>query len=80
MIFQTEVAEWGLACVAIIVGYYGYTTDLLSLRKKFPISLKVNKLKDLIELSSKLNLSSRALKLNLEDLKYLKTPCTLHWD
>jgi ATP-binding cassette, subfamily B, bacterial CvaB/MchF/RaxB len=80
MMFQTEVAECGLACLAMIATYYGYNTDLLSLRRIFSISLKGSKLKDLMDLGSRLNLSSRALKLELEDIKYLKTPCILHWD
>src|SRR3990170_1280102 len=70
MIRQTEVAECGLACLAMIASYHGYETDLLTLRRQFSISLKGRKLK----------LLSRAVKLNLEDLKYLKTPCILHWD
>ena len=80
MIRQTEVAECGLACLAMIASYHGYETDLLTLRRQFSISLKGSKLQDLIDLGRKLKLLSRAVKLNLEDLKYLKTPCILHWD
>lgn len=80
MIRQTEVAECGLACIAMIASYYGYKTDLLTLRRQFSISLKGSKLQDLIDLGKKLNLLSRAVKLHLEDLKYLKTPCILHWN
>lgn len=77
---QTEVAECGLACIAMIAGYYGYDTDLLTLRRKYSISLKGSKLQDLIDLAKKMDLLSRPVKLHLEDLKYLKTPCILHWD
>jgi ATP-binding cassette subfamily B protein RaxB len=80
MIHQAEVAECGLACLAMIASYHGYDTDLLTLRRQFSISLKGSRLQDLIDLGNKLHLLSRAVKLNLEDLKYLKTPCILHWD
>jgi len=80
MIHQAEVAECGLACLAMIASYYGYETDLLTLRRQFSISLKGSKLQDLIDLAKKLHLLSRAVKLDLEDLKHLKTPCILHWD
>ena len=80
MILQTEVAECGLACLAMIAGSYGYETDLLTLRRQYSISLKGSRLQDLIELARKLGLLSRAVKLELSDLKYLKTPCLLHWD
>ena len=80
MILQTEVAECGLACLAMIASYHGYETDLLTLRRQFSISLKGSRLQDLIDLGKKLDLLSRAVKLELQDLKYLKTPCILHWD
>lgn len=80
MILQTEVTECGLACLAMIADYHGYQTDLLTLRRQFSISLKGSKLQDLIDIGKKLHLLSRAVKLDLQDLKYLKTPCILHWD
>ena len=80
MIHQVEVAECGLACLAMIASYHGYETDLLTLRREFSISLKGSKLQDLIDLGKKLHLLSRAVKLDLKDLKYLQTPCILHWD
>ncbi len=80
MILQTEVAECGLACIAMIASYHGYDTDLLTLRRQFSISLKGSRLIDLIEICKKIKLLSRAVKLELHDLKYLKTPCILHWD
>ncbi|CAL7963938.1 putative microcin-H47 secretion/processing ATP-binding protein MchF [Gammaproteobacteria bacterium] len=80
MIHQAEVAECGLACLAMIASFHGYDTDLLTLRRQFSISLKGSRLQDLIDLAKKLHLLSRAVKLDLEDLKHLKTPCILHWD
>lgn len=80
MIHQAEVAECGLACIAMIAGYHGYQTDLLTLRRQFSISLKGSRLQDLIDLAQKLRMSSRAVKLDMDDLKNLKTPCLLHWD
>lgn len=80
MMLQTEMAECGLACLAMIASYHGYETDLLTLRRQFSISLKGSRLQDLIDLAKKMGLLSRAVKLELHDLKYLKTPCILHWD
>ncbi|MBU0744150.1 MAG: peptidase domain-containing ABC transporter [Gammaproteobacteria bacterium] len=80
MMLQTEVAECGLACLAMIASYYGYETDLLTLRRQYSISLKGSRLQDLIDLGRKFHLLSRAVKLELQDLKHLKTPCILHWD
>ncbi len=32
---QTEAAECGLACLAMVVNHHGYETDLASLRRRF---------------------------------------------
>lgn len=80
VILQTESAECGLACLAMIIGYYGYESDLLTLRKKFPISQKGVTLNALIKISNNLNLISRPLKLELNELHNLRLPCIIHWD
>lgn len=39
MLRQTEAAECGLACIAMVAGYYGQLVDLPSLRRRFDIPL-----------------------------------------
>jgi len=79
-ILQTESTECGLACLAMIAGFYGYNTDLSSLRREFSISLKGATLADLISIATRMHLATRPLKLQLETLKSLTLPCILHWD
>ena len=80
LILQTEAAECGLACLAMVAGYYGHRSDLPSLREHFSISLRGTTLAHLLRFAERLELSGRPLRLELEDLPYLKTPCILHWD
>ena len=80
LMFQTEAAECGLACLAMVAGYYGFRTDLPSLRQRFSISLRGTTLAHILRFAERLDLSGRPLRLELEDLSYLKTPCILHWD
>lgn len=80
VILQTESSECGLACLAMIAGYYGYESDLLTLRQKYPISQKGTTLTTLVKLADKLQLTTRPLKLELYELKQLRLPCILHWD
>lgn len=80
VILQTEAAECGLASIAMVAAYYGYKTDLTSLRQEHEISLKGANLEELMQIADKLKLSSRALRLDLDHLSQLKTPCILHWD
>ena len=79
VIRQTESAECGLACVAMIAGYYGFKTDLNRLRSGFAVSLKGSTLKSLITIAEQLMLNSRPLQVELESLDKLRTPCILHW-
>ncbi len=80
MIFQTEATECGLACLAMVANYHGLGVDLAALRDRCSISLRGSTLGQLINFASRLELSSRPLRIELEDLPYLQTPCILHWD
>lgn len=80
VILQTESSECGLACLAMIAGYYGYDSDLLTLRQKYPISQKGVTLTTLVKIANKLHLITRPLKLELDELNKLRLPCILHWD
>ncbi len=80
LILQTESSECGLACLAMIAGYYGYESDLLTLRQRYPISQKGATLTTLVKIANKLHLTTRPLKLELEELNQLRLPCILHWN
>ena len=77
---QTEAVECGLACLAMVSDHFGQHLGLRSLRQRFPLSLKGANLARLIDVASKLGFASRPLKLELDDLPKLRTPCILHWD
>ncbi|MEQ1549487.1 MAG: peptidase domain-containing ABC transporter, partial [Chakrabartia sp.] len=80
LILQTEAAECGLACLAMVAGFHGDRTDLSTLRRRFPVSLKGSTLGTLIRIAQQVDLSTRPLKLDLQHLGQLKLPCILHWD
>ena len=80
MVRQVEASECGLACLAMVAGYHGFVADLQVLRRRFPISGQGTNLSTLIEIAGRLDLGSRALKVDLDALKQLQTPCILHWD
>lgn len=46
---QTEAAECGIACLAMVAGYHGSHHDLREMRQRFNVSLKGITLKQLIE-------------------------------
>ncbi len=79
-ILQSESSECGLACLAMVSGYYGLNVDLFNLRKKFGVSTKGATLSLVANVASQLQLKSRALSLDIDEIKKLRTPCVLHWD
>lgn len=79
-ILQSEVAECGLACLAMIATAHGQATTLQDLRRRFPVALKGMKLRYLLEVAAGIGFSGRPLKLDLPFLAKLSLPCVLHWD
>ncbi|EPP8166265.1 peptidase domain-containing ABC transporter [Escherichia coli] len=80
LIRQTESAECGLACLVMMACWHGLQTDLPTLRERFSISTQGMTLQRLIECAAGIRLSSRAVRLEPEDLKSLSLPCILHWN
>jgi ATP-binding cassette subfamily B protein RaxB len=77
---QSEAAECGLACVAMVAAHYGHRVNIGGLRRRFPISMKGATLAELINVASELELSARALRCELDEVGQLQTPAILHWD
>lgn len=80
LIHQTEAAECGLACIAMIAGYHGYDVDLLTLRQRFSFGRRGATFKNLVDVARALHLSARPVKIELEDLRHMQLPCILHWN
>ena len=80
VIRQTEAAECGLACLAMISSYHGHRIDLNTLRRRHPVSLKGVTLRALIQVASQMDLACRPLRFELDQLRQLHLPAIVHWD
>ncbi|MCQ5471675.1 peptidase domain-containing ABC transporter [Pantoea brenneri] len=80
MIRQSQATECGLACLGMVANYHGHEIDMITLRRRFATSLKGATLADVIAMAQQLNMSSRALRVDLEELSKLRMPCILHWE
>lgn len=81
MFLQTEAAECGAVCLAMIANFHGHRFDLPVMRRRFPVSsIKGTTLAGLIDISHRLGFNSRALRVEPEYLPQLQVPCVLHWD
>jgi ATP-binding cassette, subfamily B, bacterial CvaB/MchF/RaxB len=80
LILQSEIAECGLASMAMVASYFGHKLDMAAMRKRFSANLKGMNLQKIIELGDSLGLASRALQCPIDEVHKLQTPCVLHWD
>jgi ATP-binding cassette subfamily B protein RaxB len=79
LVFQAERGECGLACLAMVASYLGSATDLPELRRRFAVSRKGATLERLIKIAAELALVPRAIRVEVQAMAYLRTPCILHW-
>ena len=81
LFLQSEAAECGAACIAMIANYRGHKIDLSSMRRAFQSSsIKGTTLATLINMAHRLGFNPRPLRVELEYLPELQVPCILHWD
>jgi ATP-binding cassette subfamily B protein RaxB len=80
LVMQAEVAECGLACVAMVTSYYGRQTNIAPLRTRVALDSQGMNLRQIMELTSQLGFSNRAVRCSLSEVGELKLPCILHWD
>jgi ATP-binding cassette subfamily B protein RaxB len=79
-LLQSTAAECGLACLAMVADHHGLRMDMADLRRRFTLSLKGATLQQVMRYAQALNFSARPVRLDLHELKDLRTPCCLHWD
>lgn len=61
VVHQTESSECGLACLAMVCGFYGKNIDLISLRQQFNLSARGATLSSLNGIAEQLGMATRAL-------------------
>ncbi len=80
VILQSEAAECGLACLAMVAGFHGLHCDMTTLRGRFGSRMRGVTLRELMRMAAALGLASRALRVELEELGLLRLPAIVHWD
>lgn len=78
-IYQAEVAECGLVCVAMIADYFNYSASIDYIKLTFPSSVRGNNSHQICEILNHLNIDSRVLRLEIEDLHEFRHPVIIHW-
>ncbi|WP_086933435.1 peptidase domain-containing ABC transporter [Agarilytica rhodophyticola] len=79
LIMQNEASECLLACIAMILNYHGRKVDLIELRDSINISSRGSGFSHLLNISNKLNIKTRPVKVDIKSINKLSLPCILHW-
>lgn len=77
---QSESQECGLACLVMVAAAHGLHLDLATLRRRFAVSIKGTSLAQLIRYAQSLEFTCRPLRLEIDEIPQLRTPCILHWN
>jgi len=77
---QSEVAECGTTCIAMVAYYHGYKINMLAMRQKYPVGNQGITVKQILKIADEIGLSGRVLKLELGQLEKIKSPAILHWN
>lgn len=79
VVLQSEAAECGIACLAMISGFYGLNIDLFNFRQRYGNSAQGVTLLSVSKTAERAGLKSRALSLDIDEINQLKLPCIIHW-
>ncbi len=79
LILQSEANECGLACLAMIAGYFGKRMDITSARDIHTTTNSGMSLQQLITAFESVNMIARAARIEIDELKSLRHPTIIHW-
>lgn len=79
-VYQTEMAECGLACLTMIASYHGLNIDMALMRRRFVPSTHGASLRSLMTIADRLGFTSRPVRVEMDELGALALPTVLHWN
>lgn len=79
IIMQEELSECGLACINMVLNYYGMNINIDWLRNRHHISIMGMTLRDMKQVIETYECRTKVLKIERENLK-TNSPLILHWE
>lgn len=80
IVMQSELAECGIACITMIANYFGNKYTLSDIRHTTKSTLKGFTIWQLKQIAQKIGFNATVLRINLEQLATLSSPCLIHWN
>lgn len=77
---QFQKNDCGLACVAMILRYYGSHESMYDLSSILEVGRDGTSMKQINDLLNKFNLNTKIYKIPAEKLNIIKLPVILHWE
>jgi NHLM bacteriocin system ABC transporter peptidase/ATP-binding protein len=78
-VFQHEAAECGVACLAMVLAYYGRWVPLEELREMAGVNRDGTKASNLVKIAARYNLQAAGYTIKPEDLAAAKLPAIVFW-
>ena len=79
-VLQSEIAECGLACLAMVASYHGLDVDLPTMRRRFGPSARGMTIRSLMQVADSMALLPRPVRVSLDGIDQLALPAVLHWN
>lgn len=76
---QMEVADCGVACLAMVLRHYGSHVELRQIRERLRTTTRGTNARSLIEVARSFGLRGRCVSLEMEGLELLPAGAVLHW-
>src|SRR5207248_591240 len=79
-LIQLSEVECGLACLAMILGYYGRKTSISELRLHFGVGRDGLSALGIVRAARHYGMRVRAISLQQNDFRFVKLPAIVHWE
>ncbi len=77
---QQSQVECGLACLAMILSYYGRKTSISELRTRYKVSRDGLSALGIVRAARDFGMRVRAISLQQNDFRFVKLPAIVHWE
>ena len=79
VLIQQNVIECGLACLAMVLTYYGRKTTISELRSQYAVGRDGMSALAIVKAARSYGMRVRAISLQENDLRYVRLPAIVHW-
>src|SRR5438105_706831 len=77
---QMSEVECGLACLTMILGYYGRKTSLSELRTRYGVGRDGLSALGIVRAARDYGMRVRAISLQQDDFRFVQLPAIVHWE